>query len=172
MCLVEYHSRNISVKAWSKYLKWNSRQCQFSFFPIISQWQLKVAIANRVLIRLGQKQYYSFPLPIDAILYVKYGKNWLQRSCRLKMWTTDGRRMPDYTISSPTRTKIIAWFHTKSSCTLTELWSEFCFTAKPWQYVNYGQKIHTKMAKITARKLKKILLKILARKQSWKVKVY
>ena len=40
----------------------------FHFFPIISQWQLIVAITTRVLIRLGQKkQFYSFPLPIDAI---------------------------------------------------------------------------------------------------------
>ena len=48
--LVEDHSRNISVKLLSKYLQWDSNKCQFSFFPIISQWQLYVAIATRVLI--------------------------------------------------------------------------------------------------------------------------
>ena len=32
--------KNISVKLLSKYLQWDSSKCQFSFFPIISQWQL------------------------------------------------------------------------------------------------------------------------------------
>ena len=51
VCFVEDHLRNISVKLLSKYLQWDSSKCQFSFFPIICQ----VAIATRVLIRLGQK---------------------------------------------------------------------------------------------------------------------
>ena len=49
-----------------------------------------VAIATRVLIRLGQKQYYSFPLPIDAVCEIwQESASWLQRRCRLKMLTTD-----------------------------------------------------------------------------------
>ena len=61
------HSRNISVKLLSKYLQSAINKCQFSIFPFKSLWQLYVAIATRVLIRLAQKQYYSFPLPLDAI---------------------------------------------------------------------------------------------------------
>ena len=37
---VEDHSRNISVNFLIKYLQWVSSKCQFSLFPIISQWQL------------------------------------------------------------------------------------------------------------------------------------
>ena len=35
------------------------------------------------------------------MLYVEYGKNRLHRRSRLKMLTTDGRRMPAYIVSSP-----------------------------------------------------------------------
>ena len=59
--LVEDHSSNISVKLLSKYLQWDSSNCQFSFFPIVSQWQLYVAIATRVLIRLEQKTIVFVP---------------------------------------------------------------------------------------------------------------
>ena len=43
------------------------KKLSISSFPILSLWELKVAIATRVLIRLEQKHNYSFPLPIDAI---------------------------------------------------------------------------------------------------------
>ena len=46
----------------------------------------------------------SFLLPIDAICEIWWeSASWLQRRCRLKMLTTttDGRRIPAYTISSP-----------------------------------------------------------------------
>ena len=40
--------------------------------PIISQWQLRVAIATRLLIHLRQKKtIVSFPLPIDAICEIR-----------------------------------------------------------------------------------------------------
>ena len=47
----------------------NTRQKKswISSFPIISLWELEVAIATRVLIRLEQKHNFLFPLPIDAI---------------------------------------------------------------------------------------------------------
>ena len=59
-------------------------------FSIISQWQLYVTIATRVLNQLGQKQFNSFLLPIDAICEIWYESAlWLQRRCRLKMLSTD-----------------------------------------------------------------------------------
>ena len=64
---MEYYSINISVKknhispmTWQK--------LSISSFPIISLWELKVAIATRVLIHHWNKKHiYSFPLPINAI---------------------------------------------------------------------------------------------------------
>ena len=57
----------------------------------------------------NKKNNYSFPLPIDAIHEIwKESASRLQRRCRLKKLTddrrrttTDGQRMPTYTISSP-----------------------------------------------------------------------
>ena len=60
---------------------------KFHFFPL----KVNVAIATRVLTRLGsKKQYYWFPLPIDAIYEIwRESASWLQRRCCLKMLTTD-----------------------------------------------------------------------------------
>ena len=61
---LEEHFCKTSVK----YLQGDSSKCQFSFFPILSQWQIKVAIATRIFIRLGQKKQCNLlPLPVDAI---------------------------------------------------------------------------------------------------------
>ena len=69
-----------------------------SSFPTISLWELKVAIATRVLIRLEQKHNYPFPLPIDAIYKIEeeLAQRLQRRSC-LKMLTTgDGRTDDGY----------------------------------------------------------------------------
>ena len=78
------------------------------FFPIISQWQQKVAIATRVLIRLGQKTILFVPpayrcymwnmarigfMASEEMSFENVGDDERRR--------TDGRRMPDYIISSP-----------------------------------------------------------------------
>ena len=49
------------------------------------------SMATRVFIALGQKQYYSSPLRVNAICKTRQeSASWLQR-CRLKMLTTEGR---------------------------------------------------------------------------------
>ena len=80
----------------------------FYVFPIVSLWELSVAMEARVLIRPGPNPNKAIPLN-DAL-----DKMWSRlallsyRYLSLKMWThgrtdarTDGRRLDYCTISSP-----------------------------------------------------------------------
>ena len=108
--LIEDHSGNISVKLLSKYLQWDSSKCQFSFFPIISQWQLYVAIATRVLIRLGQKTIVFVPPSYRCYMW-NMARIGFMASKEMSFENVDDERMdddddgrktmPDFTISSP-----------------------------------------------------------------------
>ena len=73
---------------------------QILTFPIISLWELKVAIATRVLIQPEKEHNFLFPLPKDAMCVIwKELASRFQRRCRLKMLTDNGRtdngRTPD-----------------------------------------------------------------------------
>ena len=104
--IVEDYSRNISVKM-SKYLQWDSSKCQFSFFPHYKSMATTSCHSNQRSYPTGTKkkqQYYSFPLPTDAICKIwresaSYG---FRGDVVWKCWRwTDGWEMPAYTISSP-----------------------------------------------------------------------
>ena len=117
--LVEDHSRNISVKLLSKYLQWDTSKSQFPFPPPPHYKSVATICchSNQSSDPIGTKkkeQYFSSSspppppprLPIDAICEIwQESASWLQRRCRLLTTdgrkTTDGRRTPAYTISSP-----------------------------------------------------------------------
>ena len=70
-----------------------------------------------------KEQYHSFALPTDAMW--QESASWSQKRCRLKMsttddgrtTTTDGRRMPAYTISSTMSLLLVSWSkHCVSYC--------------------------------------------------------
>ena len=58
----EDHSSNISKKLSSKYLQWNSNKCQLSFFPFISLWKFKVAIATKIVKQQQWKTIFLYRL--------------------------------------------------------------------------------------------------------------
>ena len=58
--IVEDYSRNISVKKKSKYLQWESKNCQIPLFPLSVNGNY-VSIATRVLIWLEQKRHLFVP---------------------------------------------------------------------------------------------------------------
>ena len=78
-------------------------------FPIITLWELSVAMDNRVPIRSGPKPNAAFPHPNDGSENI--GSDWptgFQRYSSLKMFTdtqpdtqTHRRLLDWYTISSP-----------------------------------------------------------------------
>ena len=78
-------------------------------FKISPLRQKKLSISSFPIISLDRNKIhtFSFPLPLDAICGIwKESASRLQRRCRLKILTDDGRtpvgrRMPVYTISSP-----------------------------------------------------------------------
>ena len=60
---------------------------------IVSHYMSMATISchsNQSSYPIGTKQYYSFPLPIDAMCEIwPESASWLQRRCRLKMLTDD-----------------------------------------------------------------------------------
>ena len=75
------------------------------FFPIITLWELSVAMETRVLIQSGSKILKPFSHPNDASDKISFQSAcWLQRYSCFKVLTdarTHGRRLDWYTISSP-----------------------------------------------------------------------
>ena len=106
----------MSVKLLSKYLQWDSSKCQFSFFPILSQWQQNVDIATRVLIWLGQKTIL-FVTPAYRCCMWNMARISFMASEEMFENVDDAddgqRRMPSYTISSPMRLRL-RWAKTSS----------------------------------------------------------
>ena len=87
----------------SKCLQWDSKNCQFPLFPIISQ----VVIATRLLIRLGQKKTILFVHPAYRCYMWNMVRIGVMSSDEMfenvndgRTTMTDGRQMPAYTISS------------------------------------------------------------------------
>ena len=82
----------------------NIRENVMSFFPIITLWELSVAMGTRVLIQSGSKTTESFPHPNDASDKISFqSAYWLQRYSCLKVLTdahTQGRKLDWYAISS------------------------------------------------------------------------
>ena len=98
--LLKKHFCKTSVKK----LYWDSNKCQFPLFPLrISQWQLLVAKATRVLIRLEQKKKTQLFIPPAYRCYVW---NLVKRigfmASEMSFENVDGQGwMPAYTTSSP-----------------------------------------------------------------------
>ena len=58
--------------------------------PIVSEWELSVAMETRVLIRSGPKRNAAFPLPHDASDKIwLQSAHWLWRYLCLKVWTDE-----------------------------------------------------------------------------------
>ena len=81
ICLIEDHSRNISVKVLSKYLQWLNNNT-ILYFPIISLWQLWVTIAAKVwpiFIKKKKKKKLKLWLVSGWMLQMKFGLDWPSR---------------------------------------------------------------------------------------------
>ena len=74
-------------------------------FPIITLWELSVAMETRVLIRSGPKPYAAFPPPNDAPDEIWFQSScWSQRYSCFKVWThaqMGGQLLESHPISSP-----------------------------------------------------------------------
>ena len=91
--IVEDYSRNISEKKNLNICSETGKIASFHFFHYKSRETIS-GHSNQSSYLIGAKgQYYLFPLPIDAMYEIwQESAAWLQRRCRLKMLTTDGRR--------------------------------------------------------------------------------
>ena len=88
--IVEDYSRNISVKKNLNICPETAKNANFHF----SHYKSMETISCHSPYPIGKKkQYYLFPLPIDAMCEIwQELASWLQRRCRLKMLTTDNDR--------------------------------------------------------------------------------
>ena len=60
-------------------------------FPIISQWELSVAMVTRVLVQSVPKPYAAFP-PTPVMLHIKFDQDWPTGFRDIQVWKCGRRR--------------------------------------------------------------------------------